>query len=155
MSNLKLSLLHNVFSPHVSLILCWSAERKSLNLYSFPAPFYQVYVLKRPHVDEFLQKMGELYECVLFTASLAKVGPNVNNMLICSNIPCCTHLMFFLGGGVVSFCGTFSMLTLWQICWTSGGYFAPGSSGNPVFSTEETTSKTSADWAGSSVKSSS
>lgn len=34
---------------------------------------HQVYVLKRPHVDEFLQRMGELYECVLFTASLAKV----------------------------------------------------------------------------------
>ncbi|PWA25137.1 hypothetical protein CCH79_00005097 [Gambusia affinis] len=30
---------------------------------------HQVYVLKRPHVDEFLQKMGELFECVLFTAS--------------------------------------------------------------------------------------
>ncbi|XP_060049884.1 carboxy-terminal domain RNA polymerase II polypeptide A small phosphatase 1 isoform X2 [Erinaceus europaeus] len=35
---------------------------------------HQVYVLKRPHVDEFLQRMGELFECVLFTASLAK-GP--------------------------------------------------------------------------------
>lgn len=35
---------------------------------------HQVYVLKRPFVDEFLQKMGELYECVLFTASLAKVS---------------------------------------------------------------------------------
>lgn len=34
---------------------------------------HQVYVLKRPFVDDFLQKMGELYECVLFTASLAKV----------------------------------------------------------------------------------
>lgn len=34
----------------------------------------QVYVLKRPHVDEFLQRMGELFECVLFTASLAKVS---------------------------------------------------------------------------------
>ena len=34
---------------------------------------HQVYVLKRPYVDEFLQKMGELFECVLFTASLAKV----------------------------------------------------------------------------------
>ena len=33
----------------------------------------QVYVMKRPHVDEFLQKMGELFECVLFTASLGKV----------------------------------------------------------------------------------
>ena len=34
---------------------------------------HQVYVLKRPHVDEFLKRMGEIYECVLFTASLAKV----------------------------------------------------------------------------------
>lgn len=34
---------------------------------------FQVYVLKRPYVDEFLQRMGELFECVLFTASLAKV----------------------------------------------------------------------------------
>ena len=34
----------------------------------------QVYVLKRPYVDEYLQKMGELFECVLFTASLAKVS---------------------------------------------------------------------------------
>lgn len=39
-----------------------------------PVRWFQVYVLKRPHVDEFLQKMGELFECVLFTASLAKVG---------------------------------------------------------------------------------
>lgn len=35
---------------------------------------HQVYVLKRPYVDEFLQKMGEMFECVLFTASLAKVN---------------------------------------------------------------------------------
>ena len=35
---------------------------------------HQVYVLKRPFVDEFLKKMGQLYECVLFTASLAKVN---------------------------------------------------------------------------------
>ena len=34
---------------------------------------HQVYVLKRPFVDEFLKKMGQIYECVLFTASLAKV----------------------------------------------------------------------------------
>lgn len=49
---------------------------------------HQVYVLKRPYVDEYLQKMGELYECVLFTASLAKVRlaftDHVNCLLTCS-----------------------------------------------------------------------
>lgn len=43
---------------------------------------HQVYVLKRPHVDEFLQRMGELYECVLFTASLAKVINFVHKYLV-------------------------------------------------------------------------
>ena len=42
---------------------------------------HQVYVLKRPFVDEFLQKMGELYECVLFTASLAKVSRKIEFVL--------------------------------------------------------------------------
>ncbi|NXI54739.1 CTDS1 phosphatase, partial [Chloroceryle aenea] len=41
----------------------------------------QVYVLKRPHVDEFLQRMGELFECVLFTASLAKYADPVADLL--------------------------------------------------------------------------
>ena len=41
---------------------------------------HQVYVQKRPHVDEFLQRMGEMFECVLFTASLSKVGLN---LMIC------------------------------------------------------------------------
>ncbi|XP_040924631.1 uncharacterized protein ctdsp1 isoform X1 [Betta splendens] len=42
---------------------------------------HQVYVLKRPHVDEFLQRMGELFECVLFTASLAKYADPVSDLL--------------------------------------------------------------------------
>jgi len=42
---------------------------------------HQVYVLKRPYVDEFLQKMGELFECVLFTASLAKYADPVSDLL--------------------------------------------------------------------------
>ncbi|XP_076754262.1 CTD small phosphatase herzog [Xylocopa sonorina] len=42
---------------------------------------HQVYVLKRPYVDEFLQRMGELYECVLFTASLAKYADPVADLL--------------------------------------------------------------------------
>jgi len=42
---------------------------------------HQVYVLKRPFVDEFLMKVGQLYECVLFTASLAKYADPVTDLL--------------------------------------------------------------------------
>jgi RNA polymerase II subunit A small phosphatase-like protein len=42
---------------------------------------HQVYVLKRPFVDLFLAKMGEMFECVLFTASLAKYADPVANLL--------------------------------------------------------------------------
>lgn len=42
---------------------------------------HQVYVLKRPNVDDFLKKMGDLYECVLFTASLAKYADPVADLL--------------------------------------------------------------------------
>ncbi|CAL9703764.1 unnamed protein product [Knipowitschia caucasica] len=42
---------------------------------------HQVYVMKRPYVDEFLQRMGELFECVLFTASLAKYADPVTDRL--------------------------------------------------------------------------
>ncbi|XP_063283935.1 carboxy-terminal domain RNA polymerase II polypeptide A small phosphatase 2 isoform X2 [Pelobates fuscus] len=42
---------------------------------------HQVYVLKRPYVDEFLERMGDLYECVLFTASLAKYADPVTDLL--------------------------------------------------------------------------
>jgi TFIIF-interacting CTD phosphatase-like protein len=46
---------------------------------------HQVYVLKRPHVDEFLCKVGELFECVLFTASLAKVRVVLRRIIQCGN----------------------------------------------------------------------
>lgn len=42
---------------------------------------HQVYVLKRPHVDTYLERMGEMYECVLFTASLAKYADPVSDLL--------------------------------------------------------------------------
>merc|ERR1712150_11051 len=42
---------------------------------------HQVYVLKRPYVDEFLCRVGELFECVLFTASLAKYADPVADLL--------------------------------------------------------------------------
>lgn len=34
---------------------------------------HNVYVIKRPGVDKFLKMMGEIYEVVVFTASLSKV----------------------------------------------------------------------------------
>eukprot|EP01062_Namystynia_karyoxenos_P026684 TRINITY_DN20661_c0_g1_i1.p1 TRINITY_DN20661_c0_g1~~TRINITY_DN20661_c0_g1_i1.p1 ORF type:complete len:310 (+),score=92.99 TRINITY_DN20661_c0_g1_i1:88-930(+) len=33
---------------------------------------YQVYVKKRPHVDDFIKKVGTMFECSVFTASLSK-----------------------------------------------------------------------------------
>ncbi|ODQ64713.1 NIF-domain-containing protein [Nadsonia fulvescens var. elongata DSM 6958] len=36
--------------------------------------FQNVYVIKRPGVDEFLRRVGELYEVVVFTASVDKYG---------------------------------------------------------------------------------
>lgn len=35
--------------------------------------YHNVYVIKRPGVDCFMKRMGELFEIVVFTASLAKV----------------------------------------------------------------------------------
>jgi len=36
--------------------------------------YHNVYVIKRPGVDQFMKRMGELYEVVVFTASLSKVS---------------------------------------------------------------------------------
>ncbi|KAF9430301.1 hypothetical protein BGZ94_007475 [Podila epigama] len=42
---------------------------------------HNVYVIKRPGVDTFLKKMGEIYEVVVFTASLSKYADPVLDML--------------------------------------------------------------------------
>ena len=44
--------------------------------------WHNVYVIKRPGVDNFLKKMGEIYEVVVFTASLSKVCFNVTIILV-------------------------------------------------------------------------
>ena len=56
-----------LLSAECSLVLC---KHLFVCVFSYCV---QVYVLKRPHVDEFLQRMGQWFECILFTASLAKV----------------------------------------------------------------------------------
>ncbi|KAI9287788.1 HAD-like domain-containing protein [Umbelopsis sp. AD052] len=43
--------------------------------------YHNVYVLKRPGVDEFLKVMGQLYEIVIFTASVAKYADPVLDIL--------------------------------------------------------------------------
>jgi len=42
---------------------------------------HKVYVLKRPGVDQFLQRVGPLFEVVVFTASLAKYADPVLDLL--------------------------------------------------------------------------
>lgn len=39
----------------------------------FEGVIHDIHVLKRPYVEEFLKKMAELFEVVIFTASLSKV----------------------------------------------------------------------------------
>ncbi|KAI9706775.1 MAG: hypothetical protein M1820_004746 [Bogoriella megaspora] len=43
--------------------------------------YHNVYVIKRPGVDAFMKRVGELYEIVVFTASVAKYGdPVLDNL---------------------------------------------------------------------------
>jgi RNA polymerase II subunit A small phosphatase-like protein len=42
---------------------------------------HHVYVLKRPGVEEFLERLGKLYEIVIFTASLAKYADPLLDLL--------------------------------------------------------------------------
>ncbi len=41
--------------------------------------YHNVYVIKRPGVDQFMKRVGELYEVVVFTASVSKVSPFVHS----------------------------------------------------------------------------
>jgi len=43
--------------------------------------YFQVYVLKRPGVDQFLKRLGQFYEIVVFTASLAQYADPVLDLL--------------------------------------------------------------------------
>lgn len=47
---------------------------------------HNVYVSKRPGVDEFLKRVGEIYEVVVFTASLSKYADPVLDILDIHNV---------------------------------------------------------------------
>ena len=58
------TLVHSAFKyiPNIDMILPIEIEGR----------ICEIFVLKRPGVDEFLRKMSHLYEVVIFTASLSK-----------------------------------------------------------------------------------
>ncbi len=102
---LSLNLPHNLASARCSPLWIPSLTLKGCFIF---VSLFQVYVLKRPHVDEFLQKMGELFECVLFTASLAKVCP-----------PRCLNVYGYdklFTQTVISWC----FPLVWSVCWPCG-----------------------------------
>lgn len=43
--------------------------------------YHNVYVIKRPGVDQFMKRVGELYEVVVFTASVSKVNLELIHLL--------------------------------------------------------------------------
>lgn len=67
------TLVHSSFKPvpHADFIVPVELEYN----------WHHFHVLKRPGVDEFLRKMGELYEVVVFTASLRKYADPVLDQL--------------------------------------------------------------------------
>lgn len=67
------TLVHSSFTPVANADFVVPVEIEGV--------IHQVYVLKRPYVDQFLKRMGELFECVLFTASLAKYADPVTDLL--------------------------------------------------------------------------
>jgi NLI interacting factor-like phosphatase len=60
---------------HLRLTLCYQSIQHADYVVPVEIEYHwhNVYVIKRPGVDNFLKKMGELYEIVVFTASLSKV----------------------------------------------------------------------------------
>ncbi|KAI9837048.1 MAG: hypothetical protein M1819_000697 [Sarea resinae] len=48
--------------------------------------YHNVYVIKRPGVDQFMRRIGELYEVVVFTASVSKYGDPLLDQLDIHNV---------------------------------------------------------------------
>jgi hypothetical protein len=83
--------------------------------------YHNVYVIKRPGVDQFMKRVGELYEVVVFTASVSKVG----STLFPASAKANKH----------------STVTLCSISSTSTVLCTTGSSVKVVTTTKETTSR--------------
>lgn len=58
-------------SAHISQVL----ERADFTIpVEIEGQYHNIYVIKRPGVDAFMKRVGELYEVVVFTASVSKVS---------------------------------------------------------------------------------
>lgn len=75
------TLVHSSFKVwlETSVHRSWLTSRQILHQADFTIPveiegnYHNVYVIKRPGVDQFMKRVGELYEVVVFTASVSKV----------------------------------------------------------------------------------
>jgi len=75
------TLVHSSFKVSLSFdhALTSADNAKILHQADFTIPveiegqYHNVYVIKRPGVDQFMKRVGELYEVVVFTASVSKV----------------------------------------------------------------------------------
>lgn len=72
------TLVHSSFRPVPGADFVVAVEIENMT--------HQVYVLKRPGVDEFLLQMAQHYEIVVFTASLAKYADPVLDILDIHNV---------------------------------------------------------------------
>lgn len=73
--------------------------------------YHNVYVIKRPGVDQFMKRVGELYEVVVFTASVSKVSPDMDPVFW----SCVSNLFLTVGllHSMVTRCWTNSTSTRW------------------------------------------
>jgi RNA polymerase II subunit A small phosphatase-like protein len=88
------TLVHSSFKP-------FNCQSDILLKIEFEGKIHDIYVLKRPGVEDFLEKMARHYEIVIFTASLSRVKIYIYKHkyaepLISKIDPkkCCSHRLF-------------------------------------------------------------
>jgi len=85
------TLVHSSFKPIVNADFVIPVEIED--------QVHQVYVLKRPNVDSFLEQIGKKFEVIVFTASLSKYADPVLDLLDIHKVirsrlfreACCNH----------------------------------------------------------------
>ncbi|QVM05868.1 hypothetical protein D8B26_000575 [Coccidioides posadasii str. Silveira] len=78
------TLVHSSFKVIYAPFMVWKGHftdsKQILDKADFTIPveiegqYHNIYVIKRPGVDQFMKRVGELYEVVVFTASVSKYG---------------------------------------------------------------------------------